>query len=98
MPKIELREFEVGDGDLVSFLEIDEQPGVVVLVAEKEENGVIQRRAIKFPHDPGLCAFLAQKLMLIGDIQQISYSKRKEEMNTVYGPESAPIMMGRLRP
>lgn len=95
MDRIELKEFVVGDGDLVTIVELSDEPGTVVFVAEKIEDGVSQRRGVKFPLDPALMSHLAQQCMRIGDIQQISISKRKNEANIQFGPTYAKEMLRR---
>ena len=75
--KIDLRSFELGDGDLIAVFALEDKPGRVSIIAEKIESGVSKRRVIELPEDPLLLAALAQSLMQIADIRRISFSKNK---------------------
>lgn len=87
--KIDLRTFELRPDDLIAVLELEDKPNTVVILAEKIEGGVSYRRVIEFPEDPLVLAKMAQTIMRIADIRQISYSKRKDEFDLQFGSKHA---------
>ncbi|MGE3483324.1 MAG: hypothetical protein AB7L09_01160 [Nitrospira sp.] len=81
---VDLRVIELNVGDFLGVVELEDEPGRAAIVAENEENGVSNRRVIEFPLDPLLLLRLAESLMLIADIQQISFPKPKKDADYVY--------------
>lgn len=86
---LDVREISVGSNDLYAFGTFDDHPNQIAFVAETVADGVRQRRLIFFPRDPFEAASLAQALMEIAGIQQISISKKKAGAHVTFGPTSA---------
>lgn len=84
---LEHREISVAANDLFAFGTFDDHPNQVGFVCEKVVDGVRQRRAIFFPYDSMDIAQLAQGLMEIAGIQQISVGKKGG--NIRFGPSSS---------
>jgi hypothetical protein len=86
---IELKVFELDDGDLLSIVEYEDKDRRAAIISEKLEDGVSKRRVIEFPLDPLLLSRLAQSLMHIADISQISIPKSKKHANVQFGKRFA---------
>lgn len=85
---VEIREISVSDTDVLAFGTFDDRPNQIGMVCEKEVDGVRQRRLIFFPYDAMLAAALAQGLMEIAGVQQISI-KKKGGAHVTFGPTCA---------
>lgn len=96
-PTIDLRSIELGPDDFITIASLEDKPRTVVVVAEKVENGIARRRLIEFPEDPLLLSKLAQAIMEIADIQQISISKKRQHADVQFGPKYAGEVFRRTK-
>lgn len=94
---IDLRTFELDQDDFIALLSLEDKPNTVVIIAEKIEDGVSHRRMIEFPEDPLVLARMAEAIMQIADITQISYSKRKDAFDIQFGKKHAKQVFDRTR-
>lgn len=85
---LDVREISVGEDDIFAFGTFDDHPDQIGFICEKEVDGVRQRRCIFFPYDAREAAALAQGLMEIAGVQQISIRK-KGGAHVTFGPTCA---------